>query len=88
MIKRDQQRGARAGRAGSCMVVRDARPRGRGSCMLCGKRPQHNMHEQLHRRHSTYSAGATCLAIAVSCTQNMLRDRAVIHASVQHKMAV
>jgi len=46
------------------------------------------MHEQLHRRHSTYGAGATCLAIAVSCTQNMLRDHAVIFASVQHKMVV
>jgi hypothetical protein len=47
-----------------------------------------NVREQLLRRHSKCGADATCLAIAVSCTQNMLCDHAVMRASTQHKMAV
>ena len=86
VIKGDQRRGTLAGRPATGMVVGDARPRGRRSRTLCRKRPQRNVHEQLLRRHSTYGAGATCLAIAVSCTQNMQRDHAVMRASTQHKM--
>ena len=86
VIKGDQRRGTLAGRPATGMVVGDARPRDRRSRTLCSERPQRNVREQMLRRHSKCGADATCLAIAVSCMQNMLRDRAVIRASAQHRM--
>jgi len=88
VIKGDQRRGTRAGRPATGMVVGDARPRDDRSRTLCSERPQRNVREQLLCRHSKCGADASWLAIAVSRTQNMLRDHAVIFASVQHKMVV
>jgi len=87
VIKGDQRRGARTGRPATGMVVGDARPRDERSRTLCSERQQRNVREQLLCRHSKCGADASWLAIAVSRTQNMLREHAVIHTAPQHKMA-
>jgi hypothetical protein len=74
--------------AAGCVVVGDARPRDCCSRTLCCERSQHNVREQLLHRRPNCGADASCLAIAFSCTQNMLRDRAVMRALAQHKMVV